>query len=268
MRCLLLALALAALSGCNQDEILQKFSSPEDQALTIHWIDRLRDRDFDAIEKACDPSNQPADLRQRLETMAALLPSSDPTSVTLVGAQTFYTPESKLVNTTLEYNFDGRWFLVNVTTRESNDAKLIAGFGVTPQPASLEDQNRFTLRGKSTAHYLVLAGALAAAILTLYSLVACIRTKALRRKWVWVIFILFGVGKVAINWTTGSVGFVPVAVQLFSANAAAQFYSPWVVSASLPIGALTFLVYRSFRPAPRPPEANSAQQPTGAPGPD
>jgi hypothetical protein len=137
--------------------------------------------------------------------------------------------------------------LTNVAVEEKNGAKTIVGFNVNPITQSLETQNRFTLVGKDAVHYTVLLAAVAAALLTLYSLVVCARSKPLRRKWLWVLFILFGFGKAAVNWTTGEWGIAPLSVQMFSASAVAPLYGPWTIAASLPLGALMFLFYRRSR---------------------
>jgi len=235
---------LLTLSGCNQEELLNKFASKEDQATAKAYIDRLRSRDFDAIEKDTNPSIKSPDLRTKLETMSALLPEGQPTSVTLVGAHRFSNPDVTTSNITFEYGFEEKWFLVNVAVQDRAGAKTIVGLNVVPQGQSLESQNRFTLSGKSALQYSVLAGATAAALLTLYALVLCIKTKQLKRKWLWILFILAGIGKVGVNWTNGQVLFAPISFQLFSASAFAQLYGPWIISASLPVGAAAFLIFR------------------------
>jgi hypothetical protein len=55
---------------------------------------------------------------------------------------------------------------------------------------------------------------------------------------------LLGVGKFAVNWTTGQWGFMPLSFQLFSAGAFAPLYGAWTLSISLPIGAIWFLLRR------------------------
>jgi hypothetical protein len=98
--------------------------------------------------------------------------------------------------------------------------------------------------------YFVLALAVFFPLLTLYALVLCAKTPLPRRKWPWVLFILLGIGKLAVNWTTGSWGMTPVAVQLFSASATAPLYGQWTVAVSLPLGAIIFLVRRKSLLAP------------------
>jgi len=60
----------------------------------------------------------------------------------------------------------------------------------------------------------------------------------------WGLFILFGIGKVAVNWTTGQWEASPLALQLFSASAGASLNGPWVFAVSLPLGAIVFLLRR------------------------
>lgn len=247
MRTFLTVLALVALTACSQEELLQKFSSPEDQATAKSYIDHLRARNFDQIEKALDSSIRTADIRDRLEKMAALLPNQEPTSVKVVGAHSFSTPDAKTVNTTFEYNFGEKWLLANVAVREKQGTKTIVGFNVNPMSQSLEAQNRFTLVGKSANHYSVLTAAIGVTLLTLYALVICVKTKFPKRKWLWVLFILVGFGKLAINWTTGEWSVAPLSVQLFSAAAMAPLYGPWTVAVSLPLGAIVFLFLKRSR---------------------
>jgi len=235
---------LLFLSACSQENLLQKFSTPEDQATAKAYIDRLRAHDFDEIEKALDPTIKGMAPNGTLVRMADLIPTQEPTSIKVVGAQTFYTTTSKMVNTTFEYDFDGKWLLANVAVQEKKGIKTIVGFHIYPRSRSLESENHFTLSGKGATQYLFLAMTISAALLTLYALVACVRTKLPGRKWPWVLFILLGFGKAAVNWTTGQWGFMPVSIQLFSASAVAQFYGPWIVAFSAPVGAIWFLLYR------------------------
>jgi len=243
--CLIIAVALCACS--REEDLFQKFSSPEDRAIAQSYIDHLRAHDFRAIEDATDPPFKTPALRGTLERMAGLMPSTAPTSMKLVGAHTLHTPGATTVNTTFEYNFGDTWLLANVAVRDTGGVKTIVAFNITPQPQSLEAQHRFSLAGKGGPHYLVLVAALTAALLTAWALIVCLRTKRLDRKWLWILFISCGFGQVAINWTTGQWRVAPLAVQLFSASANAPPYGPWTVSASLPIGAIVYLFYRRRR---------------------
>jgi hypothetical protein len=93
--------------------------------------------------------------------------------------------------------------------------------------------------------YAVLAYGVAVALFTLVVLIVAAKTKMRRRKWLWILFILFGVGKFSVNWTTGQWGIALLVVQLFSVSSQAEFFGPWIISVSLPIGAILFLLRRN-----------------------
>ena len=244
MRMLMALAALILLAGCNKASLIEHFSTPEDQALAKRYIEQLRARQFDEIDRALDPSLRKGDVRGMLAQMAAMIPAGEPTSLKPVGATKFFNGGAMSLNTTFEYGFGDRWFLINVAVQEKDGKKTIIGFNVAPTKDSLEQQSRFPLVGLSGLHYAVLAWAVAALALTGYALVACARIKGLRRKWLWILFILCGFGGLAINWYTGAWSFQPLRVQLLSVSAFAPLYGPWTVMVSMPLGALVFLFRR------------------------
>ena len=164
--------------------------------------------------------------------------------MTLVGAQVMHNPGGTTRSLTFEYAFPGKWLLLNVVTLERAGAVTIVGLHVQDERAALSEQNKFALGGKTPLQYAVLFLTAAFPLLTLYALIVCIGAKLARRKWLWVIFILLGVGKLAINWSTGQWGISPLAVQLFSASAAAEYSGPWILAISVPLGAIVFLLRR------------------------
>jgi hypothetical protein len=238
---LLLALLVA---GCSQDELQQKFASAEDQKTAKTYIDHLRAGRFSEIEAVAAPTIRSAGLRDTLEQMSDLMPDGEPTSIKLVGAYTMNGPDGVTKNITFEYDFAGKWFLLNVATHQKSDALTIVGFNVNPQPKSLQAQNRFELAGKTPIHYTVLTLAVLFPVFTLYVLILCARTKMVGRKWPWILFILLGIGKLAVNWTTGEWQLMPLAVQLFSGSVVSMPYGPTILAVSLPLGAAIFLFKR------------------------
>jgi hypothetical protein len=139
-------LSVSLLVACNQEEMLQKFASPEEQAVAKKYIDQLRNRDFGEIEKAADPSIAGASLEDALKTMADLIPADPPVSVQLVGAHRMSSTSSgTVVNLTFEYRFHDRFVLANVATKIINGVTSIVGFHVQPESGSLESRNRFNI---------------------------------------------------------------------------------------------------------------------------
>ena len=238
--CLVLLLA----SGCSRQDLMQRFAPAKDQATAKQYMEDLREGQFGKIEADADPSIRGPSLPKTLAYMSSLIPNGTPNSIKLVGAQTLDSQGSITGNLTYEYGFRGAWILFNVATRQTTGRSTIVGMHVYHLTQSLEEQNRFSLSGKSPLQYAVLILAVLMLLFTFYALGVCIRTKLPKRKWVWILFILAGIGKFSVNWTTGAWTVLPVAFQVFSASAVRPLYGPWTLAVSIPLGAIVFLFLR------------------------
>jgi hypothetical protein len=236
--------ALVMLSGCDQDSLIKKITPPEDEAIATNYIAMLRQNQFEPIEKDLDPSLKSVLTQDTLVKMAAAIPAQDPISVKVIGAQQIRNSDLYRINLSFEYQFPSKWVLINVATQKKDGVSTIIGFNIYPLTDSLENLNRFTLAGKNLLQYVTLAFAILIPIFSLYALVLCIRTKMEKRKWLWIIFILIGIGKFTVNWTTGQWNIAPLSVQLLGAASFAPPYGAWLISISLPLGAILFLLKR------------------------
>jgi hypothetical protein len=227
-------------TGCNRAALVKKVVPQEDEVFARKYVGLLRQRAFDQIEPKLDPSISALGVRKALDSMADLFPAEEPTSTKVVGYKFHH-------SLTLEYEFPDRWLLVDMSINRVGDYSTITSFRVTPIPDSLEYINRFSLAGKSGLQYVILGLAVAAPIFTFFVLAVCLRTRNQTRKWLWAIFILVGVGKLGVNWTTGALIFTPLAVNIPCGGATTTngFYGPWVVAVHFPLGAILFLRKRS-----------------------
>ena len=239
-------LTLTLLAACTQDAVIQKFTSPEEQATAKQYIEQLQNRDFSAIEHIVASGIAGPTLESTLTKMADLLPAGPPTSIQLVGAHRMssLSDGSTTVDLTFEYRFGDRFVLADLATKTTQSKLEIIDFHIQPEGESLAARNRFTLAGRTPLQYIVLVYAVVVALFTLGVLVACIRTTIRRRKWLWIIFILLGFGKFSVNWVTGQWRIELLAVQVFSAGSYADLFGPWIISVSVPLGAIWFLFSR------------------------
>jgi hypothetical protein len=244
--CLVAILFSALLVGCNRDSIVKKFTPPEDESNARNYVDLLRQGKFDQIELHLDPSIADANVGDTLAKIAAFFPAENPESTKVVGLNVSHGRELTTTSITLEYQFPSKWLLMNVVTqrKDKDNVSTILGLHVNTTQDSLENLYRFTLVGKSAIQYLILALAVCSLLFSVYVLVICIRTKALKRKWLWVVFVLVGIGRLAINWTTGQYTFNILSIRIPCAQATADFYGPWTVAVCLPLGAILFLNHR------------------------
>jgi hypothetical protein len=178
--------------------------------------------------------------------MAAIFPAETPESIKVVGAHEFHGPEYSTTDITLEYQFPSKWLLAQIATQQKGEVSSIVGFHVNPIPDSLENLNKFTLAGKSATQYLTLICSVGSLLFTFYVFVLCIRSKDMKPKWLWLIIVLVGVGKFAVNWGTDQWTYQLIAIQIPCFSMTRSLYGPWIVAAYVPLGAMVFL-YRRWK---------------------
>lgn len=238
-------LFLGVLVGCDQAALMKKLIPAENEASARRYVNLLRQNNFDQIEKETNASIKGPNNRRKLVTMAAMFTAQEPTSVKVVGFRKHFSGDSRTTSISLEYEFPDRWLLVEVVTQTTGGVDTLLGIHVTPLADSLENLNRFTFVDKGASQYTIFFLAVLAALLTLYAFVLCIKTKIGKKKWLWLILVLVGAGKLGVDWTTGQLFFAPLFIQLPPAGAVADLYGAWFVFVSMPVGAIVFLALRN-----------------------
>jgi hypothetical protein len=225
----------------------------------------LQSKNFAAVEGKLDPAIVNEQSRAAFPQISAQLPSSPPGSIRLAALSWTRGPnEASTVWHTmvsLEYGIDGKWFAVNarVRTREG-EPPVLEGFHFQPLAAPLETINRFTLQGKRSIHYFYLAFLIAMATCTAAAFILCLRQKMpLGRKILWLVGILAGFGKFALNWTSGALQVQLLFINIPAAGVwRASPIAPYIFSFSVPIFAIVFL----FRYLPSPRQTETGADPT------
>jgi hypothetical protein len=234
------------LCGCNPNDYLRnmmnRIASDEDKALATECLSALRAGNFNTVTSQLDPQVVKPGIESNLTQVAAMLAHGEPLSLELVGCNVFSTSEKKRSNLTYQYQFTNAWVLATVTIDTVGTRKKVFGVNVNPIPKSLGELNAFTLSGKGIQHYVVLVLAVVIPIFIIWTVILCARTMV-RKKWLWIIFILAGITKLNLNWTTGQMGFQPIAFQIPGAGMAKMgLYAPWILTVSFPLGAILFLI--------------------------
>ena len=162
-----------------------------------------------------------------------------------MGSRSFWMNDNWQGGFTLQYHFPDRWLLVTVNLSEPSGKPLvISGINVQPISDSLQNINEFKFGGKSIQHYLILFLTAAIPIFVLYAFILAIRTRFPRRKLLWLLFIACGIGVVSLDWTSGTVNFRPVYFLLLGSTFFKDMYGPLIISTSIPLGAILFLLKR------------------------
>lgn len=262
------------LAGCDQKALIEKFVPKDDDALARRFLELVRTGDYVAAEKMLDASLRGEKSMEGFRELNAVLAHGGQLSVEVIGVHTFSSLSDNTKNTNLTYQirFDDAYAAGNVSIQHAAGTATVYSARFQLLPDSLESVNRFTFSGKSIVHYLVFAACIAVPVFVIFTLVVCVRTPV-HRKWLWIIFILIGIGQFQFAWTTGQYDVKWFSFSLFGAGVMrSSSYASWIFSFSVPLGAIVFLALRRKlrlsgkpeKPPPLPPPLPPQQQPPPA----
>lgn len=239
---ILIALVLLCAGSCSAQPMFERLIPHEDVEYSKKILRALQTRDFATVESVLNPNIKDGTVRAKLEQVADLFPRESPREVRVIGAQTTIVGDTTYVNLTLEYEFSSRWVLGNLVLEKRTGQNIVNGVHVEQALDSQQRLNRFSLSGKPGLHYVVLVWAVAAPLFVLAVTIVAFRTPIRRGKWLWAVFILFGVCQFSLNWTTGQWGLNPISVALFASGFAKPGpYAPVIITTSFPLAAALFL---------------------------
>jgi hypothetical protein len=103
-----------------------------------------------------------------------------------------------------------------------------------------EAAQAFWAPGRTAGQWLFLGLAAATPAFMLWTVVRVLRAPVLEGRLFWALACLAGLGTLWMDWTSGTTGFVPYSLRLmgFGLEKGPSPLSPWMVSLTLPIGAL------------------------------
>jgi hypothetical protein len=185
-----------------------------------------------------------------MQKMQAVVDHGAPQSSEVIACFTNYFSSAgkstKQVDLTYQIHFTNAWTLVDVVVRSSNEGRCVSGAHFNALPTSLEFLNRFTVENKTPIHLVFLVACIAVPLLIIVTVVVCLFSRV-RRRWLWIIFILLGFGQFQLNWSSGQTGFRPISFLLLGASFfRAGLYAPIVFSVGVPVGAIVFLLLRRW----------------------
>jgi hypothetical protein len=129
-----------------------------------------------------------------------------------------------------------RNLVVTVITQKLEDKFLLGGLFVNVVDKGPAGVPALSFKNASFAHYLMLTGFALIPLFVLGTLIDCLRRKNVKRRILWCLFILFGVGSLTFAWSTGDFVLRLLQLQLFSV--ALRIPYDWVFEFGIPVGAI------------------------------
>ncbi len=239
-------------------------NAAEDSAVTALVPKGLRQRaeayaglmqrqDLEGLKRESDPSILNADFYAAVPKVAAYGTSATPQKVRVLGYH--FTTMTTTNNGTwtnrdivIAHYYPGMVIFTTTVFHDEKGVSKVTGFNVRRLTNDDIRSLQFTLVGKSSVHYavLALAGAvLAFSLVTFY--VACTRPR-LKMRWLWVIATLFGAGWFSFSWGNAAIDFNALMLRTPQAAAEQSLYQPMVIHFALPIGCVLFWLLARRKP--------------------
>jgi hypothetical protein len=233
------------LGGCgNYKQWFQTFVPKDEDGFARRFMELVRAGQIDAASNMLDPRIRTGDTVGGLAQIQQMLSQGEPLSIESVGVSFLSLDGKTRAYLTYQIHFSKSWVLADAIVEKAGGNLSLLGFHVNPLPASWGEINAFTLAGKSPLHYLFLATVLFLPLFLIYMVVLIVRAKV-KRKWLWIPFMFVGICHFSLNWTTGELGFQPIYFHIPGVGMyRAGLYGPWALFASIPIGAIIFLIKR------------------------
>jgi len=235
----LLCVAAVLLAACGMGR------DPKLDAEVRSVFDQLRHRQDAALAARLDPALRTPAAMQSVAALQRTIPAGEPTARKVVATTIVHSADRRETVAALdEYDYADRSLLVATRMhRTPSTAWQVQAVQLQTATASDLAINALTLRGKPWWQVLFLVFALASPLLMVAAVVKVLRKPGLPGKWLWALVALGGLGTLSMNWTTGQIGWQLANLNLigFGLARGPSAFSQWVISATLPVGAILIL---------------------------
>lgn len=235
--CTLAGLSAVFLAACNIEDTIRRTLPDAAVQVSDRAVEYFLLKDSEGLRSIAAPEFIEQATDDALVKLYAYRGSGELISKEIIGAKTFASTASGasvLVNYSVELS--DKNLVISVVLKKYERDYLLTTLNVNSAEKAPSGIPPISLAGKSPVHFGVMALSIGIPIFILGTLVACLRTKGVKRRILWAIFILFGVGSVTFNWSTGAIGLSLLRFNLFGVGV--LYENSWIFRIGVPLGAI------------------------------
>lgn len=259
----LFVLSLGFLGGCQQAlhhdpmaiyaENPDAWNSMEDLAQTAI------SRDIDAFMALIPEEQRVKEQRTKIEEIMSLLPDGQLTLSHFYSENRYASDDASMIGYLSSFDVqseNGFAQLSLVVFPHEGECCTLTYIWIAPSETAPSQLNAFRLAEKSPLHWIMFGLLILMPVFHLFTAIACGFNKKVKRKYLWIPFILVGLWGVDFNWTTGAMAFELInisngrvnfnflSIHLLGAGMIkAGVFAPWILTIASPVGPLIYWIW-------------------------
>lgn len=217
---------------------------PNAERFARHYLATLSKSGLAGVEAMQSPATQAPSARAHLQQVAEALREMGALELVAAFPKTRPIAGHETMELAYQIRQGDRYRRTELTLIELDGQFRVHDVQVETLTESIEAQNEFTVGDRPLQNLVILAAAIMIPLFVTYVLALCVRSTDDPPLWtvLWVFFIVTGVGRITLDWTTGQI--VGYALGFFFPTAKLshpELYSHYFLSISCPLGALLYL---------------------------
>lgn len=246
---ILFILSIILLSSCNtSDKISEKDIPKEADLYAKTFVNNLIIGEIDTCYAQFDKQFQNLELKKFLLKLNQTILNKKMIGLSILqySINSIYS-DNPMTQYELVYEYHyPEFYLYYTFLIQKVDGKMsIYHLNISSLNKSIKEINRFTFKDKGFIHYFFFIIMILIPLFIIITIIFCFKTP-MKRKWLWILFILIGFVGFKLNWTTGYSEIQLVHFKILGAGFIKYgAVNPWIVSFSIPLGAILFWVKRA-----------------------
>lgn len=245
MRIFLVVLSLL-LAACSQSQVNDTLATPQEKSVAVRFIAAVQSGDLASVRASVEPKLY-AQTLAIARSLQPGVPKAANYKLVTVAVQTSTVDGTSQSLKALNYEFGAgnTWAVAQIVEKDTPGGPQIVGWHAAVSQHQPTTRGEFTLAGKSALHYFWLLAMVLSTGTIVAALILIGRSPDVQRRWLWAIGSSLGLGQFTLNWMTGDWAVRPLGFFLLgSAAFRPSPFDPWMLSFSLPIVAVIFLLRR------------------------
>ena len=144
--------------------------------------------------------------------------------------------------TEYEFNYDNYYYGFIITIKEEENKLSIIGFNGNKFDRPISEINKLSSSNLGLSHIIFIILSIAIVGFIIFSIIDIAKSE-IKKKWIWIIISLIGFCGISLNWTTSDIDFKLLTIKLLGIGfSRAGDFAPWILSISIPIGAIIYWI--------------------------